>query len=136
MKSNIIINGKIGIRIVDDSLIYRSLLSRVIEHDDRFLLLGVFSNGYDLISNMKDTCFSPSVCLLDILMPKYNGVETARLLQLNYPNVLSYGLSTLHDGLMVEQMYQHGVKQVFQKGNNQLAYFLDVIYEDCSHLMD
>ncbi|MBB2950617.1 response regulator [Sphingobacterium sp. JUb56] len=136
MKSSIFIDGQIGIRIVDDSAIYRRLLSLLIEKDDRFLLLGVFNSGYDLISNMKDTCFSPSVCLLDILMPKYNGVETSRLLQINYPNIISYGLSTLHDGLMVQQMYQNGVKQVFQKGNYQLAYFLDVIYDDCSKIMD
>lgn len=136
MKSSIFIDGQIGIRIVDDSAIYRRLLSLLIEKDDRFLLLGVFNSGYDLISNMKDTFFSPSVCLLDILMPKYNGVETARFLQINYPNILSYGLSTLHDGLMVQQMYQNGVKRVFQKGNYQLAHFLDLIYEDCSKAMD
>ncbi|MNY68708.1 Response regulator receiver domain protein [compost metagenome] len=73
---------------------------------------------------------SLSVCLLDIMMPQYNGIETAGILQVEHPELLIFGYSSFSEGPLVDEMYQNGAKRVFQKGKCTVTQLLDVIYEE------
>lgn len=130
MVTGLINKRKISIAAADDSPIIRQMLSLLIEKDERFILVGVFENGSELISNIKEKRSSLSVCLLDIMMPIYNGIETARILKVQYPELLIFGYSSFHEGPLVDEMYQNGAKRVFQKGKWTVTQLLDVIYEE------
>jgi DNA-binding NarL/FixJ family response regulator len=134
MVTGLINKRKISIAVADDSPIMRQMLSLLIEKDERFILVGVFENGSELISNIKEKRCSQGVCLLDIMMPKYNGIETARILKVQYPELLIFGYSSFHEGPLVDEMYQNGTKRVFQKGKWTITQLLDVIYEECIDL--
>lgn len=88
MVTGLINKRKISIAVADDSPIIRQMLSLLIEKDERFRLVGVFEDGSELISNIKEMSGSLSVCLLDIMMPQYNGIETAGILQVEHPELL------------------------------------------------
>lgn len=66
-------SGSIGILAVDDSLVVRSLLSRLIDAEPDLHLMSTASDGrraVDKVSSIK-----PDVVVLDVEMPIMNGVE-------------------------------------------------------------
>ena len=67
---------KIRVLLVDDHSLVRQGLKQIIELEEDILVIGQASNGeeaLELISQVK-----PNVILLDINMPKMNGIQTLR----------------------------------------------------------
>ncbi|QUH26947.1 response regulator [Serpentinicella alkaliphila] len=67
---------KIRVLLVDDHSLVRQGLKQIIELEEDILVIGQASNGeeaLELISKVK-----PNVILLDINMPKMNGIQTLR----------------------------------------------------------
>ncbi len=69
-----VVNQKIKVLIVDDSILIRKYLSDVISEDDNFELVGTASSGEEALK--KILTLEPDVITLDMLMPGMNGVET------------------------------------------------------------
>ncbi|QIH35930.1 response regulator [Sphingobacterium sp. DR205] len=84
MKNQVYSKKQIGILAADDSLIYRRMISMMVERDKRFKLLGLFKNGRELLNATELLHYAPTICLLDIKMPICNGIDAAELLNKNY----------------------------------------------------
>lgn len=64
-----------NILIIDDSALMRRVISDIIEADKRFNVIGVAINGLDGISMLQMNSDKIDAVLLDINMPRMNGLE-------------------------------------------------------------
>jgi DNA-binding NarL/FixJ family response regulator len=65
--------------IVDDHPLVRHGLRDVIGHNSRFKIVGEASNGEEALRLL--TCLKPQIVILDIDMPRLNGLETIRAIR-------------------------------------------------------
>ncbi len=66
---------KKNILIIDDSALMRRVLSDIIEADERFHVIGVANDGLNGLSMLKENSGAVDAVLLDINMPRTNGIE-------------------------------------------------------------
>lgn len=64
-----------NILIIDDSALMRRVISDIIERDDRFNVIGVAINGLDGLSMLQLNAGKVDAIILDINMPRMNGLE-------------------------------------------------------------
>ena len=104
--------GSIRIILVDDHPSFRQGLRS---------LLGSYAtlsrrrgrDGEEVVHSMPYIC--PSVIVMDINMPKLNGVEATRAIKANYPNVVIVGLSVHENNFYQTAMVAAGAKSVVSK---------------------
>ncbi|WP_130806476.1 response regulator [Senegalia massiliensis] len=71
--------SKISLMIADDHSLMRQGLKKILELDNEFIVISEASNGREAINKGIEKC--PDVILLDINMPKINGIEALRRLK-------------------------------------------------------
>jgi two-component system chemotaxis response regulator CheB len=74
---------KIKVLVVDDSLVFRELLSRGLATDPQIEVVATATDPYD--ARDKILRYHPDVMTLDVEMPKMNGIEFLRKLMPQYP---------------------------------------------------
>ncbi|WP_170006503.1 response regulator [Bacillus fonticola] len=84
----------IQLMLVDDHAILRDGLRNLLEVEEDIQVVGEAVSGEDAVSKMKEC--QPDVVLMDINMPKMNGVEVTGLLKKQYPSTKVLIL-TMHD---------------------------------------
>ncbi|MFN0049558.1 MAG: response regulator [Cytophagales bacterium] len=77
----------IKLLIVDDHQVVRKGVSTLLENEPDIEIVGEAADGFEAIEKIK--LLNPNVVLLDISMPKMNGIETAELIQKNHKTVRS-----------------------------------------------
>ena len=75
----------VRILIADDDAAIRRLLRRLIENHPDWTVCGDALDGRDAVG--KATQLSPDVIVLDLAMPRMNGLEAARQITRNRPEV-------------------------------------------------
>lgn len=68
------------IMIVDDSGMMRGIVKQIIQLDDAFEIVAEAADGFEAVERAK--AHKPDVILLDIEMPKMNGIEAMKRLSL------------------------------------------------------
>ena len=104
-----------AIRVVlaDDHTMVRQGIRSVLESYPDIEVVGEASDGVEAVQMVCE--LSPSVVVMDINMPKLNGIEaTARIKQL-YPNVAIVGLSVEADEMYRRAMTTAGAKCLISK---------------------
>ncbi len=76
---------RLRVLVVDDSVVLRSLLSRIIGEDSSLEVVGVARNGKDALAKVPR--LRPDVITLDIEMPELDGIATLRRLQADFPRI-------------------------------------------------
>lgn len=76
-------SGMIKVLIVDDSIVFRELLSRGIQDDKRIEVVGVAGDPFEARDKILE--LEPDVITLDIELPKMNGIEFLKKLMPQYP---------------------------------------------------
>lgn len=65
--------------IVDDQALVRAGLARILGPEDGFDVVAEFADGADLLAGFPDR--TPDVVLMDVRMPRVNGIDATRALQ-------------------------------------------------------
>jgi DNA-binding NarL/FixJ family response regulator len=81
----------IRVLLVDDHARVRAALRDLLESYPNLILVGEASNGEEAVSLVKE--LSPSVVVMDINMPKLNGIDATIRIKTSYPHVVIVGLS-------------------------------------------
>lgn len=88
-------NKKIKVLVVDDHDLIREGLNRIISFEEDLIIINEFSNGEDVLNNIDNNL--ANVILLDINMPKKNGIETLRVIKEKYKDIKVVMLTVEND---------------------------------------
>ncbi|BBD61311.1 protein-glutamate methylesterase CheB [Nostoc sp. HK-01] len=85
---------KIRVLVVDDAVLVRSRVSKILSSDPQIEVVGVAANGRIALAKIPQV--NPDVVLLDVEMPEMNGLETLAALRPIYPHlpVIMFSTST------------------------------------------
>ena len=75
----------IRVLVVDDHAILRDGIRSILESQEDIIVVGEASNGEEALEFVSNLL--PDVVLMDISMPKTNGLEATRLIKGQYPQV-------------------------------------------------
>lgn len=76
---------KIRVLIVDDAVVVRSRVSKVLSGDLDLEVVGVAANGNIALAKISQV--NPDVIILDVEMPQMNGLETLAAIRQSYPHL-------------------------------------------------
>lgn len=107
----------IQIIIADDHTIFIDGLKMLLKDEPDISILAVANNGKDLL-DLLPSC-KPDIILLDINMPKINGLETGRMIQQYYPDVHYMILSTYNDEHLIKKAKSYGASAYVLKTENK-----------------
>jgi two-component system invasion response regulator UvrY len=107
-------NSILKIVMVDDHVLLRNALAAVINGFENCEVIYEVNNGAELTQKIK-VSQKPDIILLDLNMPVMDGYETARWLQLNYPDIQVMMLTMYDAELTLIRLLQAGVKGFIKK---------------------
>ena len=82
----------IGILLVDDSLVMRRILTEMLKAQPRLHVIGEAADGVAALQLVRQLC--PEVVLMDVHMPRMNGIDSTRLIRMISPQTIIIGMST------------------------------------------
>lgn len=107
---------KIRVLLVDDHQIMREGLRSIIEEQADLEVVAEAADGEMAIEAARQ--FHPDVVLMDVNMPKMNGLEATRRIKAEFPRITVIGLSMHGDRKMALAMEEAGVSAYLSKGGS------------------
>jgi DNA-binding NarL/FixJ family response regulator len=101
------------ILIADDSETVRKVVRRVFERETDFQICGEASDGVEAVVMAKQ--LGPDLILLDMRMPRLNGLEVAGILRYTQPKVRIMMVTMYAEELSKDLTCLSGVDAVFSK---------------------
>jgi len=108
-------NAKL-ILIVDDNAVIRRSLRRVFDAVDGWQVCGEAGDGVEGIEKAKE--LRPNLIVLDLSMPRLNGLDAARVLSKVMPNVPLLMYSAHMDRFVEKEAIAAGITAVLPKGGD------------------
>jgi DNA-binding NarL/FixJ family response regulator len=99
----------IRILITDDHQSFRKVVREFLSQLPNVVVVGEAQDGIDVIEQM-ETC-DPDVILMDITMPRQNGLEATRIIKRRWP-AKKVVIATMHDG----DFYRSQAEEVLADG--------------------
>ncbi len=96
----------IRVIIVDDESLVRAALRVFLDSADGFDLVGEADNGIDAIALVRST--HPDVVLMDVQMPKMDGIEATQRLTREFPGIKIVALTTFSSERVIVPMLSAG----------------------------
>ncbi|HSU28403.1 MAG TPA: response regulator transcription factor [Chitinophagaceae bacterium] len=106
--------NKIKVVLADDHVLLRSALASLIDSFEDCTVVAQVSNGQELIKSF-ELGINPEVILLDLNMPVMDGVESAKWLQVNHPEIHVLMLTMYDSDQSLIRLLQVGVKGFLKK---------------------
>lgn len=104
----------IRVLLADDQELIRESLSFVLNAQSDITMVGMATNGREAIEMIRRE--KPDVVLMDIRMPKVDGVECTRLIKAAYPQMKVIILTTFDDDEYVFGALRYGASGYLLKG--------------------
>ncbi|HJT20069.1 MAG TPA: response regulator transcription factor [Nitrospira sp.] len=103
----------VQVLLVEDHTIVRQGVRSLLETYPNLDIVGEAHDGEEAV--MKVGKLQPAVVVMDINMPKMDGVAATRLIRTNYPHIAVLGLSVNAEGYHHEAMLRAGAFEVVSK---------------------
>lgn len=104
----------IKVLIADDQELIRQSLQIVLNTRKNMRVTDVVSNGQEVIQSIRKEM--PDVILMDIRMPKMDGVQCTKIIKENYPQIKIIILTTFDDDEFVYNALKFGASGYLLKG--------------------
>ena len=99
-------NGMIRIMIVDDQSLVRDGLAMLLNLRPELEVVGTASDGEEAVGKAEQ--LQPEIILMDIRMPRTNGVEGTRLIREQFPHIKVLMLTTFNDSELIFEALEQG----------------------------
>ena len=118
----------IKVLIADDQELIRQSLQIVLNSRQDIMVTDVASNGQEVIRSVRKN--KPDVILMDIRMPKLDGVQCTKIIKENYPQIKIIILTTFDDDEYVYNALRYGASGCLLKGvsMDELANAITTVY--------
>jgi CheY-like chemotaxis protein len=103
----------IPVLLVDDHVMVRQGLRSIMESFPNIEIVGEASNGHEALKLVENR--RPAVVLMDINMPKLNGIEATAKIKSQYPGVAVIGLSVNAESANQQAMKKAGASMLLPK---------------------
>lgn len=110
--------GKILVAYADDHNMFRKLLVKHLESDDRIKVILQGTDGADLLAQISGSGILPDVCLIDINMPNMGGLELLCKIRKEWPSVKCIILTAFNDDTKIITMINHGANGYLIKNSD------------------
>lgn len=100
-------SSNIKIFITDDHQIMIDGLIAMFQDEADFKIVGSASNGIETLKKLEST--DCNVLLLDLVMPRMDGIETTKHVVKRYPNIKILVLTTNDEGSIITTLFKYGV---------------------------
>lgn len=133
-KENMDTEQKVKVILIDDHKLFREGVRRILEFEPEFHVVAEGSDGSEAEQLVED--YQPDVILMDINMPKMNGVEATSELIKKYPNIKIIILSIHDDENYVTHVLQTGAQGYLLKemDSDSLIEAIKVVNDGGSYL--
>ena len=102
----IIIAKMIKVLIADDQELIRESLKIILGAHDNIEIVGVVGNGYEVLETLKK--HKVDIILMDIRMPKMDGVYCTKVVKEQYPEIKIVILTTFDDDEYIFSALKYG----------------------------
>lgn len=108
----------IHLALADDEALFRKGMKLLLEDYEGISVVLEAQDGEQLLQQLRQATTLPDVLLLDMKMPNLNGVETAKVLQENFPSIKIIVLSTYFSKAFIVNMIELGAGAYLPKNAN------------------
>jgi DNA-binding NarL/FixJ family response regulator len=105
--------GKVRVLLVDDHPIFRYGLRGLLDSYPNIQVVGEAGNGEEAL--MQAESLRPNLVVMDINMPKMDGIMATRHLKRQFPDMLVVGISFNAEGEHLTAMREAGAVEVVTK---------------------
>ncbi len=102
--------------IADDHLLFLEGLKMIVETNPNYRVVATATNGEEVF--VKLSSHYVDIVLIDINMPKLDGLQTTKNLKDKYPEISVICVSSHLEKVMIERMYQFGASAYLSKNLN------------------
>lgn len=110
-------NAQINIALADDETLFRKGIEILVEGFDNMEVILEAENGQDLLDKLPLADSPPDILLLDLNMPVLDGVETAKILQKQFPDLKIIILSSYFSKAFIINMIELGASGYLAKNS-------------------
>lgn len=104
----------IKVLVADDQELIRESLQIVLNSKEDIKVLDVASDGYEVIKILKKN--KPDIILMDVRMPKMDGVQCTKIIKEIYPQIKIIILTTFDDDEYIYSALKYGASGYLLKG--------------------
>lgn len=105
----------VRILLVEDQAIVRNGLKMIIEQDSKFQIVAEASNGLEALDIIERVHID--LILMDVRMPKMNGIEATKRIRSRFPKMMILILTTFDDDEYAYQTLKDGAKGFILKSS-------------------
>ncbi|QDP84031.1 response regulator transcription factor [Chryseobacterium sp. SNU WT5] len=122
---------RIKIAIVDDHKLVSKAIENMISSNPKFKVVLNCCNGDDFLSQLEQAKVLPDVVLMDVNMPKKNGIETTAEVTQKYPDIKVIVLTMEDNETTIINMLKAGAKGYLLKDMSPDILFdaINIVYE-------
>ncbi len=105
----------ISIALADDEALFRRGMNFLIEDFEGMEVVWEVGNGQELLDKLGEVKNLPDVLLLDLNMPEINGIEAAKIMREQYPDLRIVVLSSYFQKSFIVNMIEIGAASYLPK---------------------
>ncbi|MEM6722331.1 MAG: response regulator transcription factor [Bacteroidota bacterium] len=128
----------ISIAIADDEALFRKGMSMLLNAYENLQVVLEAENGEDLLEKLVTSIQFPDILLLDLKMPKMNGIEAAKRIQKKYPKLRIIVISTHFSRAFIINMIELSAVAYLPKNSQpeEVVETIEEVYKKGFHYND
>jgi DNA-binding NarL/FixJ family response regulator len=107
--------GPIRILLVEDHTLVMEELRVLLQTYPNIEIVDQAQDGEEAVAKVAE--LQPTVVLMDVNLPKLDGIAATRQIKAKYPNTLVVGLTAAAEDYVLYAMLKAGASEVLKKGN-------------------